>query len=72
MKKGATKKMQEASEDYYVMRIADVLSEDPLLIDVIGNRFKLVATCDRQRRRVTYQFRHVEDVEPDEATARWL
>ena len=72
MKKKAAPKMPMVAEDYYVMRIADLLSDDPLLVEVIGNRFKLVASCDRERRRVTYQFRHIDDVEPDEASARWL
>lgn len=72
MKKKAAPKMSPAAEDYYVMRIADLLSDDPVLVDVIGRRFKLIAHCDRERRRVTYQFRHVDDVEPDEASARWL
>ncbi|RMX08648.1 hypothetical protein D8I35_06170 [Corticibacter populi] len=56
--------MSRSVEDIYVMRIADLLSDDPILLDVIGHRFKLVAECDRERRRVTYQFRAVDDDGP--------
>ena len=59
-------------DDRYVMRIADLLSDDPLLLDVLGPRFKLVADCDRARRRITYSFRSVDDVDADEVDARWL
>ncbi|MDR6215991.1 hypothetical protein [Paracidovorax wautersii] len=72
MKNKAAPQVSLIAEDYYVMRIADLLSDDPLLVQVIGKRFKLIASCDRERRRVTYQFRHVDDVEADEASARWL
>ena len=56
--------MSPEVEEFYVMRIADLLSDDPILVQVIGQRFKLDAHCDRERRRVTYQFRAVDDLEP--------
>ena len=52
--------------DIYLMRIADLLSDDPILCDVIGPRFKVVAWADRARKRVTYSFRRFDDTEPDE------
>ena len=64
MKKKPEKRMSLEQEEFYVMRIADLLSDDPILIQVIGQRFKLDAHCDRERRRVTYQFRAVDDLEP--------
>lgn len=64
MKQKPDKKMSPEVEEFYVMRIADLLSDDPILVQVIGQRFKLDAHCDRERRRVTYQFRAVDDLEP--------
>jgi hypothetical protein len=64
MKKKPEKRMSLEQEEFYVMRIADLLSDDPILVQVIGQRFKLDAHCDRERRRVTYQFRAVDDLEP--------
>lgn len=64
MKKKPEKRMTLEQEEFYVMRIADLLSDDPILVQVIGQRFKLDAHCDRERRRVTYQFRAVDDLEP--------
>lgn len=64
MKKKPEKRMSPAAEEFYVMRIADLLSDDPILVQVIGQRFKLDAHCDRERRRVTYQFRAVDDLAP--------
>ena len=48
------------------MRIADLLSDDPILVNVIGPRFKVVAYADRKAKRVTYSFRSVDDTGPDE------
>jgi hypothetical protein len=50
----------------YVMRIADLLSDDPMLLRVIGPKFKVMASYDLETRRVTYSFRHVDDVAADE------
>lgn len=50
----------------YIMRIADLLSDDPILVQVIGPRFKVIAFADREAKRVTYSFRSVDDTEPDE------
>jgi len=50
----------------YIMRIADLLSDDPILMQVIGPRFKVVAYADHKAKRVTYSFRGVDDTEPDE------
>lgn len=49
----------------YIMRIADLLSDDPILTQVIGTRFKVLAECDRERKRVTYSFRHPDDFDGD-------
>lgn len=54
----------------YVMRIADKLSDDPILLRLLGDRFKVVVDYDTERRRVTYSFRSSEDVEPGDEDAQ--
>jgi hypothetical protein len=54
----------------YIMRIADLLSDDPILVQVIGPRFKVIAFADREAKRVTYSFRSVDDTEPDETDVK--
>ena len=53
----------------YLMRIADLLSDDPLLIDVLGPSFKVIADYDRKTKRVTYSFRRPGDTSPDDLHA---
>ena len=53
----------------YLMRIADLLSDDPLLIDVLGPSFKVIADYDRKAKRVTYSFRRPDDTCPDDLSA---
>ena len=50
----------------YLMRIADLLSDDPLLIDILGPSFKVIADYDRKTKRVTYSFRMPDDTCPDD------
>lgn len=66
MKKKPTIVVRPQRNDIYLMRIADLLSDDPILCDVIGPRFKVVAWADRDRKRVTYSFRRMDDIGPDE------
>jgi len=66
MKKKPTIAHHSQDEQPYIMRIADLLSDDPILVHVIGPRFKVVAFADRKAKRVTYSFRGVDDTEPDE------
>ena len=66
MKKKLTIVAQPEKSQPYLMRIADLLSDDPILVHVIGPRFKVVAYADRKAKRVTYSFRGVDDTEPDE------
>lgn len=58
-----------APEKPYVMRIADLLSDDPMLIGLLGPNFKLIATYDPERRRATYSFRRVDDTDSDDEGA---
>jgi hypothetical protein len=53
----------------YLMRIADLLSDDPLLLDVIGPTFKVIADYDRKAKRVTYSFRLPDDLAPSDQDA---
>lgn len=54
----------------YVMRIADKLSDDPALLRLLGERFKVLVDYDTERRRVTYSFRCPDDDDPRELDAR--
>ena len=54
----------------YVMGIADKLSDDPMLVRLIGPRFKVIVDYDTAAKRVTYSFRAPEDHDPDDAGAR--
>ena len=54
----------------YVMAIADRLSDDPMLLRLIGQNFKVVVDYDAAARRVTYSFRSPEDNEAGDANAR--
>ena len=54
----------------YVMRIADNLSDDPALLSLLGERFKVLVDYDAERRRVTYSFRCPEDDDPREHDAK--
>jgi len=49
----------------YLMHIADLLADDPRIVQVIGPRFKVVAWVDEQAKRVNYSFRSVDDTAPD-------
>lgn len=48
------------------MRVADILSNDPDLVNFLGPRFKVVVSYDAERRRVTYSFRCIDDTGPDD------
>ena len=54
----------------YVMSIADKLSDDPMLRQLIGSRFKVIVDYDTSAKRVTYSFRSPEDNDPDDAEAK--
>ena len=70
MKTKLTIGTSEDSAQPYLMRIADLLSDDPMLIDVLGPSFKVIADYDRQAGRVTYSFRRPDDTAPDELDAK--
>ena len=69
MKKHLSPKALDLNQPY-VMRIADLLSDDPMLIGLLGPSFKVVAAYDRDAKRVTYSFRCVDDTQPDEWDAK--
>ena len=58
------------SAQFFMMRIADLLSDDPMLLDVIGPSFKVVADYDRKTKRVTFSFRRPDDFVPGEQDAK--
>ena len=64
MKKRPTNQRPDVSQPY-LMHIADLLSDDPRIVQVIGPRFKVVAWVDEQAKRVNYSFRSVDDTAPD-------
>lgn len=51
----------------YLMRVADLLSNDPDLVSFLGPRFKVVVSFNAEIRRVTYSFRRTDDTAPDES-----
>lgn len=69
MKKKASIPLTPQRAKPYVMGIADQLSDDPMLLRLIGPRFKVVVSYDTEARRVTYSFRGPEDVDPGDSDA---
>lgn len=69
MKRRSTSQRFDLNQPY-VMRIADLLSDDPMLIDLLGPSFKVVAVYDSESKRVTYSFRRPDDTGPDEWDAK--
>lgn len=65
MKKNLTTVPRPEKTKPYLMEIADWLSDDPRIVQVIGSRFKVVAWVDEKLKRVNYSFRCVEDTAPD-------
>ena len=65
MKKKLTILQRPEQSKPYVMQIADLLSDDPRIVQVIGSRFKVVAWVDERAKRVNYSFRGVDDTAPD-------
>lgn len=70
MNKKPTIPMPERRAEPYVMGIADKLSDDPMLLRLLGPNFKVLVDYDTARRRVTYSFRAPGDTSPDEDEAR--
>lgn len=54
----------------YVMAIADQLADDPMLLRLIGQNFKVVVNYDAAARRVTYSFRSPDDNEAGDSNAK--
>ena len=70
MKKKPTIPLAAEVAQPYVMGIADKLSDDPMLVKLIGPRFKVIVDYDTAAKRVTYSFRAPEDQDPDDADAQ--
>ena len=70
MRKKPTIPLPAASAQPYVMGIADKLSDDPMLLQLLGPRFKVVVDYDIFAKRVTYSFRSPKDNDPDDADAK--
>lgn len=66
MKRPGPSLLGQAGERPYFMRVADLLSNDPDLVDFLGPSFKVVVSYNADVRRVTYSFRRKDDTEPDE------
>lgn len=52
--------------NFYLMRAADLLSDDPFLRGVLGSSFCVIAEYDAKRHRINYSFRRKNDIDPDE------
>ena len=70
MKKYSSPKSLDANEPY-VMRVADLLSDDPMLTGLLGPSFKVIVDYDTERMRVTYAFRRSDDTGDEEVGARF-
>lgn len=70
MRKKPTIPFPAVNAEPYVMGIADKLSDDPMLRQLLGSRFKVIVSYDTSAKRVTYSFRSPEDNEPDDADAK--
>lgn len=69
MKKKPTIPLPAASAQPYVMGLADKLSDDPMLLQLLGPCFRVIVDYDLQSRRITYSFRAPGDVGSDEQDA---
>lgn len=50
----------------YVMKLADQLSNDPMIAGLLGSEFKVIVDYNAPAKRITYSFRQAHDTEPDE------
>ena len=60
------KPMTAPHAEPFVMAIADQLSDDPMLVKLIGPKFIVHVHYDIAARRVTYAFRAPGDIDPSE------
>ena len=72
MKKKQSIPLPPASAQQYVMGFAEKLSDDPILLQSLGSRFKVIVDYDVQLRRITYSFRTTGDVGSDEQDAKMI
>lgn len=70
MKRKPTIPLAAESARPFVMAIADQLSDDPMLLRLLGRSFKVVVNYDTVARRVTYSFRSSEDHDPSDSDAK--
>ena len=56
----------------FVMTLADQLSNDPMIASLLGENFKVLVDYNADVKRITYSFRAVEDVGPDESDAKYV
>lgn len=70
MKQKPTIPLPAARAQPYVMGIADKLSDDPMLRQLLGSRFKVIVDYDTSAKRLTYSFRSPDDNDPDDADAK--
>ena len=70
MKKKPSIPLPPASAQQYVMGFAEKLSDDPILLQSLGSRFKGFVDYDIQSRRISYVFRTTGNVGSDEQDAK--
>ena len=61
MRNPYTPPRQDEVAEQFLMRIADLLSDDPLLIAVLGENFKVAADYDGKKKFVRYVFTPTTD-----------
>lgn len=72
LRNAKTRPLSDDEFGYYLMRVADLLSDDPFLIAALGKNFKVLADYDAQSKRITYSFRQKNDTTPDDYGASFV
>lgn len=54
----------------YVMKLADDLSNDPMIAALLGPSFKVIVDYDANAKRITYSFRTPEDITEEDSQAK--
>ena len=54
----------------YVMKLADDLSNDPMIASLLGQNFKVIVDYNAESKRITYSFRAPDDIGSDEQGAK--
>ena len=54
----------------YVMKLADDLSNDPMIRALLGHEFKVLVDYNAEAKRITYSFRSKDDITDEDDQAK--